>query len=565
MGLAPELLRAVVELGFIEPTPVQQKTIPNILNSTGDLVVMAQTGTGKTAAFGLPVLQLSDIHSGQLQTLVLCPTRELCMQITADLTRYSQFMEGFHVVPVYGGTSILTQIKALRGNSHVVVGTPGRVMDLIKRKVLKLSQVRWVILDEADEMLNMGFKDDLDAILAETPKERQTLLFSATMPQGIAEIARKYMNAPEEISVGKRNSGADNVSHEYYMIHAKDRYDALKRIVDNNPDVYGIVFCRTRIETKEVADKLMQDGYNADALHGDLSQIQRDYVMNRFRIKNLQLLVATDVAARGLDVQDLTHIINYNLPDDPEVYVHRSGRTGRAGKSGVAISLIHTRESGKIRDLERMVKKSFNRKMVPGGREICEKQLLNLVDKVENTVVDQVSIEKYLPAIYQKLAWLDREELIKHFISVEFNRFLEYYKNAPDLNTIQREKFERADKPERRTTGQLESYSRVHINLGSRQELNAGTLIALINKSSQGQRVVIGKIEILRNFSFFEVDSNRVKYLLKEFQGAVFNGIPVEVELSKVDQHPENARSENTYGFQQRGERTGKRKKIRRW
>lgn len=565
MGLAPELLRAVVELGFIEPTPVQQKTIPNILNSTGDLVVMAQTGTGKTAAFGLPVLQLSDIHSGQLQTLVLCPTRELCMQITADLTRYSQFMEGFHVVPVYGGTSILTQIKALRGNSHVVVGTPGRVMDLIKRKVLKLSQVRWVILDEADEMLNMGFKDDLDAILAETPKERQTLLFSATMPQGIAEIARKYMNAPEEISVGKRNSGADNVSHEHYMIHAKDRYDALKRIVDNNPDVYGIVFCRTRIETKEVADKLMQDGYNADALHGDLSQIQRDYVMNRFRIKNLQLLVATDVAARGLDVQDLTHIINYNLPDDPEVYVHRSGRTGRAGKSGVAISLIHTRESGKIRDLERMVKKSFNRKMVPGGREICEKQLLNLVDKVENTVVDQVSIEKYLPAIYQKLAWLDREELIKHFISVEFNRFLEYYKNAPDLNTIQREKFERADKPERRTTGQLESYSRVHINLGSRQELNAGTLIALINKSSQGQRVVIGKIEILRNFSFFEVDSNRVKYLLKEFQGAVFNGIPVEVELSKVDQHPENARSENTYGFQQRGERTGKRKKIRRW
>ena len=565
MGLAPELLRAVVELGFIEPTPVQQKTIPNILNSTGDLVVMAQTGTGKTAAFGLPVLQLSDIHSGQLQTLVLCPTRELCMQITADLTRYSQFMEGFHVVPVYGGTSILTQIKALRGNSHVVVGTPGRVMDLIKRKVLKLSQVRWVILDEADEMLNMGFKDDLDAILAETPKERQTLLFSATMPQGIAEIARKYMNAPEEISVGKRNSGADNVSHEYYMIHAKDRYDALKRIVDNNPDVYGIVFCRTRIETKEVADKLMQDGYNADALHGDLSQIQRDYVMNRFRIKNLQLLVATDVAARGLDVQDLTHIINYNLPDDPEVYVHRSGRTGRAGKSGVAISLIHTRESGKIRDLERMVKKSFNRKMVPGGREICEKQLLNLVDKVENTVVDQVSIEKYLPAIYQKLAWLDREELIKHFISVEFNRFLEYYKNAPDLNTIQREKFERADKPERRTTGQLESYSRVHINLGSRQELNAGTLIALINKSSQGQRVVIGKIEILRNFSFFEVDSNRVKYLLKEFQGSVFNGIPVEVELSKVDQHPENARSENTYGFQQRGERTGKRKKIRRW
>jgi ATP-dependent RNA helicase DeaD len=408
-------------------------------------------------------------------------------------------------------------------------------------------------------MLNMGFKDDLDAILAETPKERQTLLFSATMPQGIADIARTYMNSPEEISVGKRNSGAENVSHEYYMVHAKDRYVALKRIVDNNPSIYGIVFCRTRIETKEVADKLMQDGYNADALHGDLSQVQRDYVMNRFRIKNLQLLVATDVAARGLDVQDLTHIINYNLPDDPEVYVHRSGRTGRAGKSGVAVSLIHTRESGKVKDLERMTRKSFEKKMVPGGREICEKQLLNLVDKVENTVVDQESIEKYLPAIYRKLEWLDREELIKHFISVEFNRFLEYYKDAPDLNTVHPEKHEnlKFEKPE--------TYSRLHINLGSRHELNAGSLMALINKHSLGHRIVIGKIEILRNFSFFEVDSNRINYLLNEFNGAVFNGIPVEVELSKSGPQSASAQSEKSFRFQQKNSYSNKRKKIRRW
>jgi ATP-dependent RNA helicase DeaD len=559
MGLAPELLHAVEELGFSEPTPIQQKTIPVILNSANDLVVLAQTGTGKTAAFGLPVLQLSNINAGHLQTLILCPTRELCIQITSDLTRYSQFMNGFRVVPVYGGTSILTQIKAIKGNCHVVVGTPGRVMDLIKRKVLKLSGVRWVILDEADEMLNMGFKDDLDAILAETPKERQTLLFSATMPQGIADIARTYMNSPEEISVGKRNSGAENVSHEYYMVHAKDRYVALKRIVDNNPSIYGIVFCRTRIETKEVADKLMQDGYNADALHGDLSQVQRDYVMNRFRIKNLQLLVATDVAARGLDVQDLTHIINYNLPDDPEVYVHRSGRTGRAGKSGVAVSLIHTRESGKVKDLERMTRKSFEKKMVPCGREICEKQLLNLVDKVENTVVDQESIEKYLPAIYRKLEWLDREELIKHFISVEFNRFLEYYKDAPDLNTVHPEKHEnlKFEKPE--------TYSRLHINLGSRHELNAGSLMALINKHSLGHRIVIGKIEILRNFSFFEVDSNRINYLLNEFNGAVFNGIPVEVELSKSGPQSASAQSEKSFRFQQKNSYSNKRKKIRRW
>jgi ATP-dependent RNA helicase DeaD len=560
MGLAPELLRAVDELGFDNPTPIQQKAIPIILNTDNDLVVLAQTGTGKTAAFGLPVLQLGDAYADHLQTLVLCPTRELCMQITEELNKYSRFMKGFKVVPVYGGTSIQVQIKALRGSCQVIVGTPGRVMDLLRRKILDLSGIRWMILDEADEMLNMGFKDDLDTILAETPKEKRTLLFSATMPEEVAKIARKYMNSPEEVSVGKRNSGADNVTHEYYMVHAKDRYIALKRLVDINPSVYGIVFCRTRIETKEVADKLMQDGYNADALHGDLSQSQRDYVMNRFRLKNLQLLVATDVAARGLDVQDLTHIINYNLPDDPEVYVHRTGRTGRAGKTGIAISLIHTKEAGRIRDLERMTRKSFERKMVPGGKEICEKQLLNLVDKIENTVVDQVNIEKYLPAIYEKLAWLDREELIKHFISVEFNRFLEYYKDASDLNVAQRDK--------QAPSGQriLESFARFHINLGTKQNLSASSLISLINRNCHGKRIEFGKIEILRNFSFFEIEESRVKHLITDMNNALYDGIPVSIELSSSAPDYVNKNAENTTG-QRYGNHTNgkKRKKIRSW
>ncbi len=506
MGLAPELLQAIDELGFESPTPIQQKAIPVILNGTTDLVVLAQTGTGKTAAFGLPVLQLMDNDPHNLQSLVLCPTRELCMQITTEIKKYARFTSGVKVVPVYGGASIHDQIRSLKAGSQIVVGTPGRVLDMIERKALNLSGIRWMILDEADEMLNMGFKDDLDAILAETPKTKQTLLFSATMPQDVAKIARNYMNSPEEVSVGQRNSGAENVTHEYFMMHAKDRYPALKRIVDMNPSIYGIVFCRTRFETKEVADKLMQDGYNADALHGDLSQSQRDYVMNRFRLRNIQLLVATDVAARGLDVQDLTHIINYNLPDDPEVYIHRSGRTGRAGKTGISISLIHTRETGRIKELERLIRKSFERKNVPDGREICEKQLLNLVDKVENTVVDEVSIKKYLPSIFQKLEWLEREELIKRFISVEFNRFLEYYKEAPDLNVVASER-----KSETGTRSQQINFTRFHINLGTKQGLSASALISLINRNCQGKRIEFGKIELLRKFSFFEIDQTRAQ------------------------------------------------------
>ncbi len=550
MGLNPELLRAIEELGFETPTPIQEKAIPTIINGKNDLVVLAQTGTGKTAAFGLPVLQMSD-NNDALQTLVLCPTRELCLQITTELNRYSRYMNAIKVVPVYGGASIRDQIRLLKTGNQIVVGTPGRVLDMIERKALNLSTIRWMILDEADEMLNMGFKEDLDTILSETPREKQTLLFSATMPAAVSKIARTYMKNPEEISVGVKNSGAENVSHEYYMVHAKDRYLALKRIVDVNPSIYGIVFCRTRAESKEVADKLMQDGYSADALHGDLSQAQRDYVMNRFRCQNIQILVATDVAARGLDVQDLTHIINYNLPDDPEVYVHRSGRTGRAGKSGISVSLIHTREINRIKDLERQTKKTFEKKNVPGGKEICEKQLLNLIDKMENTVVDEENIGKYLPSIFSKLEKFEREELIKRFISVEFNRFLDYYKDASDLNVTHTPR-KPGEEPQRAA-----SYKRFHINLGLKDGLSASGLISFVNRHCSGSKISFGKIEILRKFSFFEADVSRVDNMLKDLENARFDGIQAVIEPAEGpglsnDRGGDGFRSRKDDGFRTR-------------
>ena len=435
-GLHENIIKAIDELGFKKPTPIQEKTLPFLLNSEKDVVALAQTGTGKTAAFGLPILHNIEWKNKSVQGIVLCPTRELCMQITNDLDYFSKYIDGVFVVPVYGGTSIDKQIAALKRGGQIVVGTPGRVLDLIKRKKLVLSEIKYLVLDEADEMLNMGFKDDLDSILAKTPKGRQSMLFSATMPKEIASIARKYMKDAEEISVGKRNTGAENVQHHYYVVQASNRYLALKRIADYYPNIYGIVFCRTRRETKEVAEKLMQDGYNADALHGDLSQAQRDHVMGRFRQKHLQILVATDVAARGLDVNDLSHIINYNIPEELEAYIHRSGRTGRAGKHGISISIIHGREGSKIGQLEKKVGKEFLQQQVPAGKEICEKQLFNLIDKVEWVEVDESTIEEYLDIIYKKLAWLPREELIKRFVSVEFNRFLSYYKDAVDLNVM---------------------------------------------------------------------------------------------------------------------------------
>ena len=534
MGVNSHILSAIKELGFEKPTPIQEKTISLLLDSKQDLIALAQTGTGKTAAFGLPIIQKINSSLNQVQAIILCPTRELCVQIAKDLESYSKNLSNINVAAIYGGTSIDKQIKALQ-NHHIqiVVGTPGRTLDMIKRKRLKLKNIECLVLDEADEMFNMGFKDELDAILADTPSEKQTLLFSATMPREISNIAKKYMTDPAEVVAGDKNKGADNVNHVYYMVQAKDRYKALKRIADVNPNIYGIIFCRTRKETKEIADKLMSDGYNADALHGDLSQAQRDYVMHRFRVKNLQILVATDVAARGLDVNDLTHIINYSLPDDNEIYIHRSGRTGRAGKKGISVSIIHTRRMNNIRLLEKKVGKKFERKLIPEGTEICEKQLFNLIDKVEKVKVDNTQIEKYLPIINEKLSWLEREDLIKHFVSVEFNHFLSYYKNAVDLNVSMKEdgKVVRRDKT---------AFSRFHINLGLKHNLNPARLIGLINENLKRRNIDIGKIEILKRFSFFEVDKDFENEVSGAFKNAKFDGVSVFVELSKPKQKENN-------------------------
>lgn len=553
MGLDASLLKAVKELGFESPTPIQEKVIPKILAEKVDLIALAQTGTGKTAAFGLPLIQMADIASQDIQGLVLCPTRELCMQITNDLKSFAKHQKGFSVVPVYGGASVEPQIKSIKKGAHIVVGTPGRMLDLIKRKVVKVGKIRWLVLDEADEMLNMGFKEDLDAILAGTPGDKQTLLFSATMPKEILRIADHYMHQPEEISIGKKNIGAENVNHEYYVTQAKYRYEVLKRIADMNPKIYGIVFCRTRRETKEVADKFMNDGYNADALHGDLSQSQRDYVMNRFRNKSLQMLVATDVAARGLDVTDLTHIINYNLPDELEAYIHRSGRTGRAGKSGISIAIVHTRETRKIKELEKITGKTFTRKQIPDGKDICKKQLFTLVDKVEKVKLNEEQIGEFLPAIYKKLDWLSREDLIKHFVSVEFNRFLSYYKNAPDLN-IDADRAPRGKDRDKREKRGKQEFSRFFINLGKINNLNAAKLIGLINDTTQTRDMEIGKIDILRKFSFFEIEKHHEKDVLSSFEkGVKFEGIRVAVEISKPDHAKEKSPFRNN-------ERSGKKK-----
>ncbi|MFZ5430740.1 MAG: DEAD/DEAH box helicase [Bacteroidota bacterium] len=554
-GLAPDMLKATEQLGFVNPTPIQEKTIPLILNDKSDIVALAQTGTGKTAAFGLPVIQQIEVNNLSTQALVLCPTRELCLQITGDLTNFSKFRGNLNIVPVYGGASINDQIRLLDKGAHIVVATPGRAVDLINRRKLKLNTVNWLVLDEADEMLSMGFKDDLDKILSGTPQEKQTLLFSATMPKEIASIAKKYMNAPVEISVGRTNQGAENVEHEYFVVHARDRYEALKRIADVNPRVYGIVFCRTRAETKEVADNLIRDGYNADALHGDLSQEMRDIVMNRFRNRRLQILVATDVAARGLDVNDLTHVINYNLPDDPEVYIHRSGRTGRAGKKGTSISILHLKERGKLREIEKMLNRKMELKQVPTGKDICEKQLFNLIDRVEKADVSTTAIDNYLQVIYKKLEWLDREELIKHFVAVEFNRFLEAYENAPDLNVDQAKSYDRngesGSRGKKQSKGESWDYengfggknnfarrkgvkfSRMFMNIGKSDRMDKRTIINMINDTMPGKSVEIGEIEVLRNFSFFEIDRRFEFDLQKAFRQVEFKGKRIGLEVAK--------------------------------
>ena len=529
-GLDKRILKAIDELSFRTPTDIQATTIPFILSHKKDLIALAQTGTGKTAAFGLPILHMVDTGLPFIQALVLCPTRELCIQIAKDFESFSSYLAHVNTVAVYGGASIESQIKSLKKGAHIVVGTPGRVLDLIRRKALKVSNIQWLVLDEADEMLNMGFKDELDAILENTPAEKQTLLFSATMPKELLSIAKNYMDEPEQIRVAGKQVGAENIKHEYYLVPAKNKYEALKRIADLYPSIYGIVFCRTRQETKEIAEKLMQDGYNADALHGDLSQSQRDYVMNRFRMRNLQILVATDVAARGLDVDDLTHVINFNLPDDAEIYVHRSGRTGRAGKSGISISIIHSRETGKLRSIEGMLKKKMEQKKVPSGQEICEKQLFNLIDKVEKVTVNEEQIAQYLPVIFKKLDWLSREDLIKHFVSVEFNHFLAYYKDAKDFSTSPTEdRNERNDKFGKSNV----PLTRFFINLGDKQQLTPKSLLGLINENLNKRNVEIGKIEIMKNFSFFEVDAQYERELLKSLNNLSVNGVSLFVEPAK--------------------------------
>ena len=556
LNLNDKILSAINDLGFIEPTPIQEKVIPVLLDTENDLIGLAQTGTGKTAAFGLPMIHNCNLDNNDIQGLILSPTRELCIQIAKDLVTFSKYFKGFQVTAVYGGSSIEVQIKELKRGPKLVVGTPGRTLDLIKRKKLNVSSIKTLVLDEADEMLNMGFKEDLNAILEKTPQEKQTLLFSATMPEEIKRISKKYLTDPIEISTGVKNNAAENVKHVYYEVHARDRYEALKRIADMNPKIYGIVFCRTRRETKEIADKLIQDGYNADALHGDLSQAQRDSVMNKFRKKHLQLLVATDVAARGLDVNDLTHVINFNLPDENEVYVHRSGRTGRAGKNGISLSILHMREKHKLRAVEKIVGRKFDKQQVPTGKEICAKQLYNLVDKVENVEIDDSQIAPFMDAIYKKLEWLDREELIKKFVSVEFNRFLAYYRGAKDLNSFEKEQERPRKKKERkaRTDGVPEKgFTRFFINVGSSSNLNPPSLIGLVNKYTRERNIDIGKIEIMKNFSFFELDSSFENNILSSFNGQIYHNIPLVVEVA-------NPKSQDKSKSGRDRDRTNKRK-----
>ncbi len=532
------ILKGLERLGFELLTPVQEKVIPLVLNQKADLVALAQTGTGKTAAFGIPLIQLTDTRHRQTQALVLCPTRELCVQVARDLTEIGRFVPGLKIEAVYGGANIVGQIEELRRGAQIIVATPGRLYDLIRRRCVDLSSLSWVVLDEGDEMLQMGFQEELNAILAETPASRNTLLFSATMPGDLAAIAARYMREPIEVTVGRRNAGAENVQHLYYVVSDRDRYQALRRIADLNPELYAIIFCRTRLETREVVDKLIEDGYSADALHGDLSQSQRDHVMHKFRSRNIRMLVATDVAARGLDVNDLTHVINYNLPDDPSAYTHRSGRTGRAGKTGISIALIGGRERYKIRAIERGLKKTFERGWIPSGREICTKRLLSHVEAVTSTPIDPGQIDPFLPAISKALETLDREELIKRFVSLEFNRLLESYRNAPDLN-VPDQKPEKKRLPERAETpySQARRKKLTHFLLkaGKKDGLNPKRLMRDLHESAGLPDLRIGRIEVLNSTSLLEADSRFAPKVMKALQSLTINGRTVAVEVDGKD------------------------------
>ena len=532
LGVSPEIRRAIEEMGYENPMPVQEEVIPYLLGENNDVVALAQTGTGKTAAFGLPLLQQIDVKNRVPQSLILCPTRELCLQIAGDLNDYSKYIDGLKVLPVYGGSSIVSQIRSLKRGVHIIVATPGRLLDLMERKTVSLSTVHNIVMDEADEMLNMGFTDSINAILADVPKERNTLLFSATMSPEIARISKNYLQNAKEITIGRKNESTSNVKHVAYTVQAKDKYAALKRIVDYYPQIYGIIFCRTRKETQEIADKLMQEGYNADSLHGELSQAQRDAVMQKFRIRNLQLLVATDVAARGLDVDDLTHVINYGLPDDTESYTHRSGRTGRAGKTGTSIAIINLREKGKLREIERIIGKKFIAGEMPTGKQICEKQLIKVIDELEKVKVNEEEITDFMPEIYRKLEWLSKEDLIKRMVSHEFNRFLDYYRDREEIETPtdSRERNTR-DSRERGSRKAAPGFTRLFINLGKMDSFFPSELISLLNSNTRG-RIELGRIDLMKNFSFFEVEEKEAQNVVKALNRANWNGRKVSVEVA---------------------------------
>jgi ATP-dependent RNA helicase DeaD len=534
IGINDDILQGLTALGFDIPTPVQEQIIPTLLAKRTDLVGLAQTGTGKTAAFAIPLIQRSDSSRRQTQALVLCPTRELCVQVARDITALSRFVKGLKVLAVYGGASIEHQIKSLRRGIHIVVATPGRLHDLIRRNRVDISAIDTVVLDEADEMLQMGFQDELNAILDVTPREKNTLLFSATMPAGVAAIAGKYMKNPLEITVGRRNAGAKNVRHVYYMVQAKDRYQALRRLADSIPDMYGIVFCRTRDETRKIAESLANDGYGAEALHGELSQAQRDHVMNRFRRRKLRMLVATDVAARGLDVNDLTHVINYNLPDDYSSYTHRSGRTGRAGKEGTSVAIVHSRERHKIRAIEGIIKRKFERGLVPTGHDICRKKILDLTDMINNEAVDHSHIAPFIPAAVETLASLDREELIKRILVMQSRGLTDRYLNAPDLN-VREEKKTRVPRhgkngPSAKSSSRLK-FARFSLNVGKKDGVCPTRLIGEINGATGSSRIRIGKIEIRRNTAFLEADKRFAPQILGAFKRRMINGKPVCIEM----------------------------------
>jgi len=527
LGVSEEIRRAIEELGFEHPMPVQEEVIPYLLGNRNDVIALAQTGTGKTAAFGIPVLQRTDSRVRQTQALILSPTRELCLQIADDLKDFAKYIDGINIVPVYGGTSIENQIKSLRHGAQIIVATPGRLIDLMNRGVAKLDAVRNVVLDEADEMLNMGFSESIDEILEGVPEDRNTLLFSATMSKEIEKIARNYLHDPKEIVVGSRNEGAEHVNHIYYMVNAKDKYLALKRVVDYFPKIFAIIFCRTKRETQEIADKLIHDGYNAESLHGDLSQQQRDLTMQKFRQHMTQLLVATDVAARGLDVDDLTHVINFGLPDDIESYTHRSGRTGRAGKKGTSISIIHSRERSKMRAIEKTIGKKFVEGVMPSAQEICKKQLYKVMDQIVKTDVNEEEIAPFMEDINRYFEYIDKEDLIKKIVSVEFGKFLAYYADAPEIGKVQAQgesrKKDRKDDARKRTRKAEEGYRRLFINLGKADGFYPGEIMQFINKHMKGRQEV-GNIDLLSKMSYIEVPEEDAEKVMDALDGTTYKG-----------------------------------------